>query len=129
MTERERLVELITEAHEYWLKYVDDCAFNQEPLAFTFEQMFADHLLSNGVIVPLCYIGQPIWYLHKSYDGLIELDEGKVSMIQQKADKSWKVRITINSSVWDFTPNEIGIRYFLSREDAEKALKERSEGK
>ena len=129
MTERERLIELLTEAEDYWLKYVDDCAFNQVALSFTFEQLFADHLLANGVIVPLCFIGQPIWYLHKHYDGRIEMRKGKVSMLQQKADKSWKVRITVNSSVWDFTPDEIGIRYFLSREDAEKALKERSEGK
>ena len=44
-------------------------------------------------------------------------------MLQQKADKSWKIRITVNSFVWDFTPNEIGTRYFLTREEVERALK------
>lgn len=87
----------------------------------------ADYLLANGVIVPPCYIGQEIWYISKHYDGRIEIIKGKVSMIQQKADKSWKIRITVNSSVWDFTPNEIGTEYFLTREEAEKAS-ERREG-
>jgi hypothetical protein len=76
---------------------------------------------------PPCYIGQEIWHITKHYDGRIEIGRGKVSMLQQKAGKSWKIRITVNSSVWDFTPNEIGTEYFLTREQAEKALAERSE--
>jgi hypothetical protein len=72
---------------------------------------------------PPCYIGQEIWHITKHYDGLIEIGRGKVSMLQQKADKSWKIRITVNSSVWDFTPNEIGTRYFFSKEEAEAASK------
>lgn len=86
----------------------------------------ADHLLANGVVVLPCYIGQDVWHITEHYDGRIELDKGKISMLQQKADKSWKIRITVNSSVWDFTPNEIGKRYFLTKEEAEKALAERS---
>ena len=85
----------------------------------------ADHLIENGVIVPPCYIGQDIWHITKHYDGRIEIVKGRVSMLQQKTDKSWKIRITVKSSVWDFTPNEIGTRYFLIREEAERALKGR----
>ena len=88
----------------------------------------ADKLLAEGVALPPCYIGQEIWHITKHYNGRIEIRKGKVSMLQQKSDKSWKIRITVNSSVWDFTPNEIGAQYFLSREEAEKALAERSEG-
>jgi hypothetical protein len=88
----------------------------------------ADQLLANGWTLPPCYIGQEIWHLTRHYDGRIEIRKGKVSMLQQKADKSWKIRISVRSSVWDFTPCEIGERYFFSREEAEKALKERSEG-
>ena len=92
------------------------------------EGRLADYLLKNGVIVPPCYIGQEIWHITKHYDGRIEIRKGKVSMLQQKSDKSWKIRITVNSSVWDFTSNEIGTRYFFTREEAEKALAERIEG-
>lgn len=63
------------------------------------------------------------------YDGRIEIIKGKVSMLQQKSDKSWKIRITVNSSVWDFTPNEIGTEYFLTKEEAEKALERSENGK
>jgi hypothetical protein len=82
------------------------------------------HKQSEGEWVrPPCYIGQEIWHITKHYDGLIEIRRGKVSMLLQKADKSWKIRITVNSSVWDFTPNEIGTEYFFSKEEAERALK------
>jgi hypothetical protein len=86
----------------------------------------AEELLANGVIVSPCYIGQDVWHITEHYDGRIELGKGKISMLQQKADKSWKIRITVNSSVWDFTPDEIGKRYFLTKEEAEAVLAERS---
>lgn len=120
MTERKKLIELIADSKQMNGWNVEDKWGRIEDLA--------DHLLRSGVIVPPCKVGQDIWHITKHYDGRIEMRKGKVSMLQQKADKSWKVRITVNSSVWDFTPNEIGIIYFLSREDAEKSLKERSEG-
>jgi hypothetical protein len=128
MTERERLVELITEAHEYWLKYVDDCAFNQEPLAFTFEQMFADHLLANGVIVPPCKVGDACYPLWNSRSKPIV--ERKISRITYSArniiigyyENDGQYRPPLRTRILD-------VDVFLSREDAEKALKERSEGK
>ena len=109
---RDRLIELISQ-----VQYMGGL-----------EGKLADHLLAEGVIVPTCKVGQPIWHITRHYDGRIELGEGKVSMLQQKADKSWKIRISVRSSVWDFTPSEIGQRYFLTREEAEKALAERREG-
>lgn len=115
---RDRLIELLKKADEYASGVCTD--YNEA------QEVCADYLLAEGVIVPPCYIGQEIWYIRNHYDGRIEIIKGKVSMIQQKADKSWKIRITVNSSVWDFTPNEIGTEYFLTREEAEKAL-ERSE--
>ena len=116
---RDRLIELV----DAFAENVDVKEWYSEEVG----ERIADHLLKNGVIVPPCYIGQEIWYIRNHYDGRIEIIKGKVSMIQQKADKSWKIRITVNSSVWDFTPNEIGTEYFLTREEAEKSL-ERREG-
>jgi hypothetical protein len=121
MTEREKLIELIADSKQM-------NGWNVENKWGRIEDL-ADHLLSNGVIVPPCKVGDRVWHLRGWCDGSFEIAEGKVSMLQQKADKSWKVRISVNSSVWDFTPNEIGTRYFLTKEEAEKALKERSEGK
>jgi hypothetical protein len=82
------------------------------------------------------YIGQPVFILgsnHKYMDGKFtlvgwEVKEGKVSMIQQKADKSWKFRVTINSSVCDYTLDKVGNDIFFSEDEAitkrDKRLKE-----
>ena len=117
---RDRLIELLG-AFPTWHKTLKDQWFPQAV------ERLADHLLANGVIVPPCYIGQEIWHISYHFDGRIELKKGKVSMLQQKADKSWKIRITVRSLVWDFTPNEIGKRYFLTKEEAEKALERSKE--
>ena len=108
MTDRDRLIELIHDS---------DLSLDSVRLA--------DHLLANGIIVPPCYIGQEIWYVWEHYDGSVEVIKGKISMLQQKSDKSWKFRITINSSVWDFKIDDIGVRYFLTKEEAEAELEKR----
>ena len=88
-----------------------------------FAEEIADHLLANGVIVPPVTIGQPVWELRRWQHKETEIREGKVSMLQQKADKSWKIRISVNSSVRDITIDEIGKNVFLTREEAEHVLK------
>ena len=115
-TDRDRLIELI-----------GNLPFSSEYEKYNsseWVERFADYLLANGVIVPPCYIGQEIWYLCEHYDGSVEIKKGKISMLQQKADKSWKFRFSVNSSVWDFKIDDIGVRYFLTREEAERKLKE-----
>lgn len=64
------------------------------------------------------YIGQPVWTVSTWFGGRVEIQEGKVSMLQQKADKSWKFRATINSSVCDYTLKDVGIRIFFSEDEA-----------
>lgn len=111
MNDRDRLIELIEQAEG--LKNND----------FPSVEEIADYLLANGVIVLPCYIGQEVWYLSEHFNGSVEIEKGKISMLQQKADKSWKFRFSHNSSVWDFKIDDIGVRYFLTKEEAEKALK------
>lgn len=70
------------------------------------------------------HIGQPVWTVYQSsYNKLVTITEGKVSMLQQKADKSWKFRISRNGSVEDCSLNDIGSRVFFSKAEA----KERAE--
>lgn len=64
------------------------------------------------------FIGQPVWTVGTCWDGTVEIKEGKVSMIQQKADKSWKFRVTINHSVADYTLDRVGNRIFFSEAEA-----------
>ena len=83
------------------------------------------------------YVGQPVWhirtlqkYLHeeKTWETLgYEMEEGKVSMLQQKVDKSWKIRVTIGSSVSDYTINEFNKCLFTNLEDAEAEVLKREQ--
>ena len=83
-----------------------------------------DAIIDYGVIVPPCKVGDKVWDVYQRYNGTYKIREGKISMFQQKADKSFKFRITVNSSVWDFKVDDIGIRYFFTKEEAEEKLKE-----
>ena len=71
------------------------------------------------VILP-CKIGDEFWteYCNK-------VQKVKVSMITQKADKTWKVRFSVlngwGSSI-NGSFNDIGKTVFLTRSEAEKAL-------
>ena len=56
------------------------------------------------------------------------VDECRVSSITQKADGTFKIRLTNLRGKWVFeiTADEIGKTVFLTREDAERTLKERT---
>lgn len=121
---RERLIELIGST-----KYGKE---NSSLVGKNFQQEFigriADHLLANGVIVPPCKVGQTVYYINfwlkKEH---WKVYEGKISMLQQKADKSWKFRMSYHLGVGDYTLDELGKTVFLTREEAEAALKAREE--
>lgn len=66
-------------------------------------------------------LGDPVYCI---VDWKHEIEEGHVSMLQQKADGTWKFRFS-NSSSFDVNMDEIGKSVWLAREQAEQALKER----
>ena len=74
-------------------------------------------------------IGQPMWKLCTWFTRQAEVLESRVSMIQQKADKSWKVRISNRYGTEDFKAGDVGTYLFLTKEAAEKALEEFNEAK
>ena len=113
-SDRDRLINIILEVQHN--EFIDLTTYDITAIA--------DYLLANGVIVPPYKVGQTVWYVCKHYNGSIEVMEGKISMLQQKADKSWKFRFSHNSSVWDFKTDEIGVKYFLTKEEAKEKLKE-----
>lgn len=70
-----------------------------------------------------CTIGQPVWRLITWFSSPPEIVEGKVSMIQQKVDKSWKIRIsTVRYGTYDLKAGDIGEDVFFTKEAAEEAL-------
>lgn len=74
------------------------------------------------------FVGQPVWHIktiHKYENGQFknigfEVEAGKVSMLQQKADKSWKIRITSGGSVGDYTLNDFTNCIFTVESEAVK---------
>lgn len=73
------------------------------------------------VILP-CKIGDTVYCCYQ-FD---EIENGKITMIQQKADGTWKFRVTTDYSR-DVTMDAIGKTVFLTREEAETAIKEKKE--
>lgn len=69
------------------------------------------------------YIGMKVWvpyvyYLSLKKSIFSEVREGKVSGLQQKADKSWKIRISTNGSVSDYTIDEFNKYVFITEAEA-----------
>lgn len=76
------------------------------------------------------YIGQQVWVPYVYWRSISKevysaTREGKVSSLQQKVDKSWKIRVSVNSSVSDYTIDEFNKCVFLSEADADIERKKR----
>ena len=127
---RDRLIELIKQKScVYELACDRECGgcHNVEMYDDQIESI-ADHLLANGVIVPPAKIGQtcfePYYFYRK------DIEECRVSSITQKADGSFKIRLTNlqGKGVFEITPDKIGKIIFLTREEAERALERSKNG-
>lgn len=115
MTDRDRLIELV-KASVYG--NIDEGFYGPE----LHSENVADYLLSNGVIVPPCKVGNTVWWLDKNR----VLDMICVGFL--KTHK--KLLVTIARNTNDFTTHYYAIwnkEVFLTKEEAEKALKEREE--
>lgn len=73
----------------------------------------------NEVDLPPVRIGQKVYFADK---WLEQPGCGTVSMLQQKADKSWKFRVSYGSSVSDYPISAIGKTVFLTYAEAERCL-------
>ena len=112
MTERERLIELLKDGGVRDFPYVN---------------ALADHLLANGVIVPPCNVGDTVYHVYKGNTIVNALVEDW----KKEAFGDWLFRacFSVNgrSVTLLFGDRNICKTVFLTREEAEKALAERSE--
>jgi len=120
MTERERLIDLIVSA--------DISLFGSDK---PYAEVYADHLLAKGVIVPPCKVGDTVYYL-TTVDTEKELNVAEIfcgTAISVSVDKgnTWVSAKYKNGLYYCHKSKDFGKTVFLSKEDAEKALKERSE--
>lgn len=116
MTERERLIELMLSKSCRNVECPDVQCSKCENIAI-FEgdtEKIADHLLANGVIVPPCKAGDTIWRC-----GRDKVHEWQIALIEVYADEIGFVDDSDNY----FTEDDIGKTVFLTKEEAEQALK------
>lgn len=120
MTERERLIELLRRSEIL----CDDCG----PYGNTYcTEAIADHLLANGVILPPCKVGDTVYSIEKGIDHQIFI--GEVYETTKRREGFWFRYTRRGYFTGASSFDDIGKTVFLTKEDAEKALKERSEGK
>ncbi len=93
-----------------------------EGLEFPWECSDDDNLCDsyNPQTLPPAYIGMKVWvpYVWMFKEIMTDLREGHVSGLQQKADKSWKFRITAGHSVADYSLKEVGNHIFFTEAEA-----------
>lgn len=107
----------------------DDRCDRIEKLDMCMIECITDHLLAEGVIVRPCKAGDKAYHL-TGIDTLDELNvaeifEGKVSSVSIE-DKVWICCRYDNGLNFWYTESDIGKNLFFTREEAEKALAERS---
>lgn len=109
MADRERLIDILGEL---------DCDHSSAYVA--------DHLLANGVIVPPCKQRDTIYDISEFIDGTPapEMYEIYVDCISLESNETGKTIFCIDGLEYYY--EDFGKTVFLTREEAEKALAERS---
>ena len=111
---RERLIELIQTS-------VGGCARHCA-------EVIADYLLENGVVVPPCKVGDTVYIVDRTSDSVVS---GIITRFEYNLYTTPKEWITVDSNELWYGKTEIrnridlliGKTVFLSREEAERALK------
>ena len=112
---RERLIELIKDSLN---RHIGKSCLLAENIA--------DELLADGWFRPPMNMGQKCFILGYDFGECKEcVMECRVSCVTQKKNGSFAIRIsnTKYSSTYNFTPDEIGKTVFLTKAEAEQALK------
>lgn len=114
---RDRLIELTKRAQNEWLEKEYEHEIHKDLAEYV-----ADYLLANGVIVPPCKLGQTVYCIFEDNFGEPYISESFVTAIVYR-----DIGLIIRCRFCFYKPNDIGKCLFFSREEAEKALAERSE--
>ena len=107
MTDRERLIDLIREAKKYTKNANSDLERNM---------IFAEYLLEHGVIVPPCKVGDKV-YRPSDCLGVVQFVIISFNIYESE------MLVTDDSENIIYL-SDIGKTVFLTREEAERALKE-----
>lgn len=121
MTERERLTALILECAA-----IHECGFDPDKRVPA--DKLAGFLLANGVILPPCKVGDTVWIVFSPKYPANPSDKGKWFMVQDGVQRLLRGSKGFSVETWNmgtYPETKIGDTVFLTREDAEAALKKR----
>ena len=119
MSDRDRLIELITKAYKEWR--------NNTNLDVSISDFTADHLLANGVIVPPCKVGDYVWLVFTPKYPANPNDYGKWFMKQDGVQRIIFGSKGLSIETWNMgtiPAKELGEKIFLTKEEAQAKLKE-----
>ena len=129
MTERERLIEILKAFCTEDCKITHQCGYCDYGDLPVCASAVADHLLANGVIVPPVALGSR-QKVYVPIDGTTVVYETKVYGIGVDEDGDMVINPhEYPEGAFSISGYNIGKTVFLTKEEAERALKERNEGK
>ena len=116
---RERLIELLTRYDEE-IAFCDICDRPVEDCAKCSNEMLAEYLLANGVLVPPCKGGDKIYVILYSPLSKKHFVHETQTCFIHSINGHWHAEYQDGSKSKLF---EFGIKAFMDKEEAEKALK------
>lgn len=85
----------------------------------------ADHLIESGAILPPCKVGDTVYLIKYHYSDRRVVLPYKVTEILYSSSRGVRPFVFVTNTGYSFDNCDIGDIVFLTREDAEKALRER----
>lgn len=119
MTERERLIELL--GTTLWGNLCDHCGADKGSEKEKVLESTADYLLANGVILPPCKVGQEVYFINTFFSLVDDPLKEKVCGMKTYSDNMKFTFVTASQRCFD--EDKLGKTVFLTREEAERALK------
>lgn len=126
MTDREKLIELLREARNARAHAVISALFGDIDTTIDLphppgDEFIADHLLASGqVIVTPCKVGDTVWFDTYKHGKMLGIQPHKIAKVRTVASIESGFA-EAGADLYDF---QFGKSVFLTREEAEAALKE-----
>lgn len=114
---RDRLIEMIKDAEK---------AFPKDKPVLDIEEFVADHLLANGVIVPPCKVGDITYVFDYEVNNHLETKFRGIAPSVVEAIVIEDEGLWIENEHAKYHISSVGEFIFLTKEEAEKALADRS---
>ena len=121
MNERERLIELLSNAKKYatnTMLYLN----MDEAIDISYDDLQADYLLKNGVIVPPVKVGDTVYGISRG--AIIPIGVDRIQYSKRGIDILGRNEQHYGNGTITLHPeNDVGIEWYTTKEEAEKTLK------